>query len=92
MNGEPLLFICKENGRLPGSRLPVMLYKEGLSLPLFLKSLYIKRVFTAHQWGALSVGGIATHTQYHSTAHMAIGVVEGSTTSVDKLTPSAIGT
>lgn len=80
MNGEPLLFICKDNGRFPGSRLPAMLYKEGLALPLLLKTLYIKRVFASHRWDAVSVGGIATHPQYHSTAHTALGAVEGSTT------------
>jgi uncharacterized protein YjlB len=80
MNGEPLLFICKDNGRYPGSRLPVVLYKEGLSLPLFLKTLYIKRVFATHHWNPLWVGGVAMDTHYHSTAHIALGVIGGSTT------------
>lgn len=80
MNGEPLFFICKENGRFPGSRLPVVLYKEGFTLPLLLKTLYIKRVFTSHQWFPVSTGGIPMVPHYHSTAHTALGVAGGSTT------------
>ena len=74
------MFFCKDTGRFPNSHLPVILYKEAISLPLLFRSLHIKKVFTRHQWTGARSGGVLTYPYYHSTTHKVLGFFEGSTT------------
>jgi uncharacterized protein YjlB len=80
MAQHPLLFHCSDNGDFPGNRVPVILYKNVLRLPILFKAFYIKRTFSRHGWTNAWNSGIFTYSHYHSTTHEVLGFFRGKTT------------
>jgi len=80
MDQPPLLFRCGDSGNFPGNRLPVILYKGVLRLPILFKAFYIKKRFARNRWTNAWNGGVFTYSHYHSATHEVLGFFEGSTT------------
>lgn len=67
--------VLNYDGRFPNSRLPALIYRgitTGVSADGF------KALFSRNQWPAQWVGSIYPYHHYHSTAHEALGVANGS--------------
>src|SRR5687767_8851415 len=75
-----LQFFVKDDGIYPNSDLPILLYKEALKLPVFLKANAVKKLFSDHGWSNNWRAGIFTYHHYHSNTHEVLGIISGSTT------------
>ncbi len=76
----PLLLQCPDTGIFPGNSLPVLFYKQALSLPLFFKGRRIEALFSRNGWTNAWRSGVFTYHHYHSTTHEVLGFYLGSTT------------
>lgn len=76
----PILYRCRNSGDFPGNRLPIVLYKNALSIPFLFKARYVKRQFAKHGWTNAWNSGVFTYSHYHSTTHEVLGFFGGSTT------------
>jgi uncharacterized protein YjlB len=79
MKSLPLKIYCKDNGLFPNSRLPVLLYKNAVKVPLLFPASHIERVFARNNWGNFWQSGIFRFNHYHSTTHEAMAVIQGHT-------------
>lgn len=68
-----------DDGRIPNSRLPLLLYRgvlpltNGAALPASVQDL-----FRRNEWAGTWVNGIFDYDHYHSTAHEVLGCFSGS--------------
>lgn len=74
---QPQLYILKDDGVFPNSRLPVLHYKNVLRLPVLFPALYIRRLFRSHGWSNSWKNSIYTYHHYHGTSHEVLGVCKG---------------
>jgi len=72
-------FAIDEDGVFPNSRLPVLLYKKVLDLPLIFGATAARRLFRRNNWSNSWIYGIFQYHHYHSTSHEALAVVKGGT-------------
>ena len=70
--------LIKDNGTIPNSRLPLLIYQGALVLPKDDPASAIEALLRSHQWGDDWRNGIFTYHHYHSTAHEALFVYSGS--------------
>ncbi|MFT3703046.1 MAG: cupin domain-containing protein [Agriterribacter sp.] len=75
----PLQYRLRDNGIFPNSKLPVLLYKNALSLPFLFPGHAVKKLFSQHGWTNNWISGFFTYNHYHSNTHEVIGVVSGKT-------------
>ena len=75
---KPETLLLPENGRMPNSELPVLIYR-GAMLGDDLESEF-KKVFHSNHWGGTWALGIYGYHHFHSNAHEALGVAAGSAT------------
>src|SRR5262245_1216095 len=73
-----LTFLLKDDGVIPNSRLPLLIYADALKLPAHDPEQIIEELFAANRWGASWVNGIYSFHHYHSTAHEVLGCFSGS--------------
>lgn len=76
----PTTFTLSNNGRMPNSHLPVVLYRgagQGDDLQAFFKHHFAK-----NHWGGQWEQGIYGYNHFHSNAHEALGIAAGSATLV----------
>ena len=70
------LLFFHDDGRIPNSRLPVLVYhlrlKGGVD-----KAAAFEALFTQNNWNPLWRAGIFDYHHYHSNAHEALGVASG---------------
>ena len=76
---EPRVYRLADDGRIPNSRLPLLIYAGAIDLrgaadPAAL----IEEVFLRHGWGRSWRNGIYRYAHYHSRTHEALGVARGS--------------
>lgn len=76
---QPLLFQCRDNEVFPNSRLPVILYRQAVWLPMFFRKQYLTLLFGRHHWTNVWAGGVAPFHHYHSTTHVTLGFYRGNT-------------
>lgn len=76
---HPEEYYIKDDGVFPGSKFPVLFYKNVLKLPFLFPSAAIRGIFGKHDWTNNWRAGIFTYRHYHSNTHEAIGVVKGET-------------
>ncbi|MES2760803.1 MAG: cupin domain-containing protein [Bacteroidota bacterium] len=69
-----------ENGHIPNSPLPVIIYKGVLTLPFLFPAAFIKTVFRQYNWSNAWTNGIYGFNHYHSTTHEVLGIYKGSGT------------
>jgi uncharacterized protein YjlB len=78
---DPLIkeFLVKGNEQFPNSRLPVLLYKRVLKLPVLFTAGHVEKLFQSHDWTNNWRNGIYTRHHYHSNTHEAMACIKGST-------------
>jgi len=67
-----------DSGRFPGNRLPALLYKKALDIPLLFPATHVKNVFERNNWSNSWDAGIFTYHHYHSITHEVLGIYSGS--------------
>jgi uncharacterized protein YjlB len=76
---EVLSFELKDDGLIPNSRLPLLIYINAVKLPGD-PAVAFEDLFEAHGWTGSWRDGIYTYHHYHSTAHEVLGIYRGSAT------------
>ncbi len=70
---EPLTFIFDDDGTIPNSRLPLLVYRDAVPAD----AAAIEQVFAANRWPPAWRDGVHPFHHFHSTAHEALGVARG---------------
>lgn len=65
----------KDDGTIPNSELPVLVYRNALSGQHIERDL--KETLRDHGWGGIWINGVYDFHHYHSTAHEFLGVISG---------------
>ena len=71
---DPETFIFADDGRIPNSRLPLLVYRQAMPAD----PAAIERRFAAHDWSGGWRNGIYPFHHFHSTAHEVLGIARGS--------------
>lgn len=67
-----------DDGTFPNNeRLPLMVYKSAIAVPLKDPAGAVERILKENQWGGSWRNGIYTYHHYHSTAHEVLGIYGG---------------
>jgi uncharacterized protein YjlB len=70
---EPLTFVFNDDGVIPNSRLPLLVYRQAVPAD----PSGIEQVFAANGWPPAWRDGVHPFHHFHSTAHEALGVARG---------------
>jgi uncharacterized protein YjlB len=70
---DPLTFIFEDDGAIPNSRLPLLVYRDTVPAD----PAGIERVFAANRWPPAWRDGVHPFHHFHSSAHEALGVARG---------------
>ena len=74
---QPLTFIFGDDGMVPNSALPLLVYKRALELDDVNPEATIEALFGANGWGAMWRNGVYDYVHYHATVHEVLGVARG---------------
>lgn len=75
---KPQEIMIGDDGVFPGNRLPVLLYKGALVIPVLFPTTHVSQRFKAHSWSNSWDAGIFTFHHYHSITHEVLGIYSGS--------------
>ena len=70
--------VLADDGKIPNSRLPLLIYRCAFELSARDPAEVIERTFAAQSWDGLWRNGIYSYHHYHSTAHEVLGCHRGS--------------
>jgi len=70
---EPLTFTFDDDGAIPNSRLPLLVYRDAVPA----EPASIERLFAANRWPPAWRDGVYRFHHFHSTAHEVLGVARG---------------
>jgi uncharacterized protein YjlB len=70
---EPLTFTFDDDGAIPNSRLPLLVYRDAVPAD----AAGIERVFAANRWPPAWRDGVHPFHHFHSSAHEVLGVARG---------------
>lgn len=70
---EPLAFTFADDGTIPNSRLPLLVYRDAVPAD----AVAIERLFAANHWPPAWRDGVHPFHHFHSTAHEVLGVARG---------------
>ncbi len=70
---EPLALTFADDGTIPNSRLPLLVYRGAVPAD----AAAIERLFAANRWPPAWRDGVHPFHHFHSTAHEALGVARG---------------
>jgi uncharacterized protein YjlB len=70
---EPLAFTFDDDGAIPNSRLPLLVYRDAVPAD----AAGIERLFAANRWPPAWRDGVHRFHHFHSTAHEVLGVARG---------------
>lgn len=73
---EPEPFYFKDDGKIPNSKLPLLLYRDVLSNSM--NAWDLQRHFAANHWTNSWDNGVYSFHHYHSTSHEVLGIYRGS--------------
>src|ERR1700674_1950490 len=74
---EPLTFIFEDDGAIPNSPVPFLVYKGAIDVANDHPEKTIEGLFGANGWGAMWRNGVYDYLHYHATVHEALGVARG---------------
>jgi uncharacterized protein YjlB len=74
---KPLTFVFDDDGLVPNSRLPLVIYKQAIDLPQFEPEAAFEKTFARHGWGEMWRDGIYDYNHYHATVHEVLGIARG---------------
>jgi uncharacterized protein YjlB len=72
--------LIADDGVFPGSKLPVLLYKGVLDIPLLFPATHVEHIFEKNGWTNSWDAGIFTYHHYHSITHEVLGIYSGRAT------------
>jgi len=75
---EPEEFLFKDDGRIPNSKYPLLLYRNAFALRENEGAEWLEGHFAANGWTNSWRNGVYAFHHYHSTAHEVLGVYKGS--------------
>jgi uncharacterized protein YjlB len=70
---EPLAFVFEDDGMIPNSRLPLLVYRAAVPGD----AAGIEAVFAGNRWPPAWRNGVYPFHHFHSTAHEVLGVARG---------------
>lgn len=70
---EPLTFLFADDGAIPNSRLPLLVYRSAMPAD----PVAIERGFAANRWPPAWRNGVHPWHHFHANAHEALGVARG---------------
>ena len=73
---EQLLF--KDDGLIPNSRYPLLLYRQAFAARGAAGAAWLEQQFATHNWTNSWRNGVYPFHHYHSTSHEVLGVYAGS--------------
>jgi uncharacterized protein YjlB len=73
----PLTFIFEDDGSVPNSPMPFLVYKHAISVDNDQPEKTIEGLFGANGWGDMWRNGVYDYLHYHATVHEALGVARG---------------
>lgn len=73
-------FRLKENGNIPNSKLPLLIYRRAVRLQSDDPASIFEELFETNDWTDSWRNGIFDYHHYHSTAHEVLGVYQGNAT------------
>src|SRR4029078_8989175 len=74
---QPLTFDFVDDGLVPNSRMPFLVYKRAINVDSDEPEKTIEDLFGANGWGALVRTGVYDYLHYHATVHEVLGVARG---------------
>ena len=74
---KPRTFVFEDDGLIPNSVLPLVLYRDTIDTLSDDPESTIERVFSRNGWGGLWRNGIYDYQHYHTTVHEVLGVARG---------------
>jgi len=75
---EPELFYFKDDGKIPNSKYPLLLYHNAFTERDNAGADWLEKTFAAHNWTNAWRNGVYSYHHYHSTAHEVLGIAAGS--------------
>ncbi len=75
---EPDLLFFKDDGKIPNSKFPLLLYHDALPQGQSNPAHWLKTKFAAEGWTNSWINGIYPFHHYHSTSHEVLGIYSGS--------------
>jgi len=80
MTTTPQLLFLDDDGTFPNSRLPVVLWRNGIPVQGHNGAGVIEQRFRDNGWQGTWRNGIFSYHHYHSTAHEVLGIGRGNVT------------
>jgi uncharacterized protein YjlB len=78
---QAVAYTLLDDGVFPNNaRLPLLVYRQAVTLPAHDPAARFEAIFAARQWGNGWRNGIYPFHHYHSTAHEVLGVFRGHAT------------
>ena len=74
---QPLTFDFVDDGLVPNSKLPFLVYKRAIALDNDHPERTIEKLFGANGWGAMWRNGVYDFLHYHGTVHEVLGIARG---------------
>lgn len=69
--------LFKDNGTIPNSKFPLLLYKNAFSQRNETGAAWLEKRFANHNWTNSWRNGIYSFHHYHSTSHEVLGIFSG---------------
>jgi uncharacterized protein YjlB len=76
-NIEPLSIVFVDDGLVPNSPMPFLVYKGAVDISNEHPEKTIEGLFGANGWGEMWRNGVYDYLHYHATVHEALGVARG---------------
>ncbi len=77
---RPELFHFADDGQIPNSRYPLLLYRDVFSERKSAGATWLEQRFAANDWTNAWRNGIFSYLHYHSLSHEVLGIYSGSAT------------
>ena len=71
--------ILQDDGVFRNSRLPALLYKDVLDIPVLFPATHVRHLFEKNDWSNSWDAGIFEYHHYHSITHEVLGIYKGQT-------------
>jgi uncharacterized protein YjlB len=75
---EPQKFLFKDDGQIPNSKFPLLLYKNVFAQRGDEGAEWLEKQFAKNNWTNSWRNGVYSFHHYHSTSHEVLGVYSGS--------------
>lgn len=74
---RPETHVFADDGRIPNSRLPVLIYRRALDPDGAALAARFEELFAGHDWRGAWRNGIHPFHHFHSTTHEVLGIARG---------------